>query len=200
MWPHRDALARGVKGLAGVAVDTARRSAPPRAWRLGVEALTNLLRLARPLESGIDACKEALRTELEELQISAGEVVRTRSGLIQAEDIESYLKEENYLPPGCDRTWEGCVVLSIDVTHPDPSAPPEPWCVLPAAMGRFTAVGWQTFDPDGRLLSEGEFPVPADGYPNTMLKEVAAQAAFTFAQDGPEAWAGLWSSERSAGG
>jgi hypothetical protein len=192
MWPRSDSVVRGIKGLAGAAVDAARRSAPPRAWRLGVEALTSLMGLVRPLDSSIHACKEALRKELEELRLAAGEVVRTRNGLIQAEDIESYLKEEDYLPPGCERTWEGRVVLSIDVTHPNPSAAPEPWCVLPAAMGRFTAFRWETFDRSGQALSEGAYPVPRAGYPNTMLKMIAAQTAFTFAQDGPEAWAGLW--------
>jgi hypothetical protein len=192
MWPRSDSVARGIKWLAGAAVQTARRSAPPRAWRIGVESAIKLLCIPRPLEDAFDACKEALDNELEQLRIAAGELVRTHSGLIDAEDVESYMKKENYLPPGCDRTWEGQVVLTIDVTHPDPSAPPSPWAVLPAAMGRFTAFRWETFDPQGELLSEGAYPVPPEGYPNTMLKHVAAQAAFTFAEDGPEAWAGLW--------
>jgi hypothetical protein len=192
MWPRRDAALRGVKGLAGAAVETARRSVPPRAWRSGVEFLIKVRNVAKPAEGILDACSEALRKELEELQIAAGELVRTRSGLIDAADIDSYMRKENYLPPGCDRTWEGMVVLSIEVTHPDPSAPPSPWAVLPAAMGRFTAFRWATYDPDGALLSQGEYPVPKGGYPNTMLHEIARHAAFTFAQDGPDAWAGLW--------
>jgi len=192
MWRHRDAALRGVKGLAGAAVDTARRSAPPRAWRIGVESSIKLLGTPRPLEKALDGFREALRRELEELRIAAGELVRTRNGLIDAEDLDSYMKKENYLPPGCDRTWEGTVVLEIEVTHPDPSAEPSPWAVLPAAMGRFTAFRWETYDADERLVSRGEFPVPEGGYPNTMLHEIARHAAFTFAQDGPNAWTGLW--------
>jgi hypothetical protein len=192
MRPRKDAVARGVKGLAGAAVNAARRSAPPRAWRSGVELLIKLQDMARPLEEFLDACSEAVDKELEELQINAGELVRTRSGLIDAADLDSYMKKENYLPPGCDRTWEGTVVIFIDVTHPDPSAAPSPWAVLPAAMGRFTAFRWETYDPDGELLSKGEFLVPKGGYPNTMLHEIARHAAFTFAQDGPDAWTGLW--------
>jgi len=191
MWPRSDAALRGIKGLAGAAVDAARPSASPRAWRQGVELLIRLRGVASPLESVLDGCSEALRKELEELRIASGEIVRTRSGIIDAEDLDGYMKEENYLPPGCDRTWEGTVVLEIDVTHPDPSAEPSPWAVLPAAMGRFTAFRWETYNPDGDLLSKGEFPVPDEGYPNTMLHEIARQAAFTFAQDGPDAWTGL---------
>ena len=192
MWPRSDAVARGAKGLAGAAVEAARRSAPPRAWRLGVESSIKLLGTPRPMENALDGLREALRRELEELRIAAGELVRTRNGLIDAEDLDGYMRKENYLPPGCDRTWEGTVVLSIEATHPDPSAPPSPWAVLPAAMGRFTAFRWETYGSDGRLLSKGEFPVPDEGYPNTMLHEIARQAAFTFAQDGPNAWTGLW--------
>ena len=195
MWPRSDAALRGIKGLAGAAVETARRSAPPRAWRLGVESSVKLLGTPRPLENALDGLRGALRRELEELRIVAGELVRTSNGLIDAEDLDGYLKDENYLPPGCDRTWEGTVVLSIEVTHPDPSAPPSPWAVLPAAMGRFTAFRWQTYNPSGRLLSRGAYPVPSGGYPNTMLKEVARQGAFTLAQDGPDAWSGLWEDE-----
>lgn len=192
MWPRSDAALRCIKELAGAAVETARRSAPPRAWRLGVESSIKLLGTPRPLEKALGGFREALRRELEEIRIAAGELVRTRNSLIDAEDLDGYMRKENYLPPGCDRTWEGTVVLSIEVTHPDPSAPPSPWAVLPAAMGRFTAFRWETFDPDGRLLSEGGFPVPDGGYPNTMLHEIARHAAFTFAQDGPHAWTGLW--------
>jgi hypothetical protein len=192
MWRHRDAVVRGVKGLAGAAVETARRSAPPRAWRLGVETLIAVLSAPRPVKRVRDACKSALDSELEELRIEAGELVRTRNGIIDAEDLDGYMKEENYLPPGCDRTWEGTVVLEIDVTHPDPSAEPSPWAVLPAAMGRFTAFRWETYDRSGRQLSEGAYPVPKGGYPNTMLHAIAHHAAFMFAQDGPHAWTGLW--------
>jgi hypothetical protein len=144
------------------------------------------------LDEAVDAVREALRKELESLRVASGEVVRTHSGLIQAEDIDSYLREENYLPPGCERSWEGRVVIHIEVTHPDPSTAPEPWAVLPAAMGRFTALRWETFDPSGELLSHGSFPVPSRGHPNTMLKHMAGHMAFTCAQDGPEARAGLW--------
>lgn len=118
--------------------------------------------------------------------------MRTHNGLIEAEDIESYLNGERYLPPDGDRTWEGRVVFTIKVTHPDPSAPGDEWAILPAAMGRFTAFRWDTFDSSGRRLSKGAYPVPRGGYPNTMLKVIASQAAFTFAQDGPDPWTGLW--------
>lgn len=59
-------------------------------------------------------------------------------------------------------------------------------------MGRFTAFRWETYDTSGSLLSKGKFPLPPGGYPNTMLRQIGWQAPFTFAQDGPDAWTGLW--------
>lgn len=189
---HSDAALRGIKGLAGAAVNAARRSAPPRAWRFAVERLVGAYYFVSPVGFAWDACKEAVKEELENLQVAAGELVRTPQGLLPAEARESHLREEHYLPPGCDRTWEGTVVLRIEVTHPDPNASLGPWCVLPAAMGRFTALRWETYDLSGNLLSEGAYPVARGGHPNTMLNHMVGHCAFTFAQDGPEAWTGLW--------
>ncbi|MDP9442521.1 MAG: hypothetical protein M3P34_10190 [Actinomycetota bacterium] len=45
--------------------------------------------------------------ELEELRIAADELVRTHSGLIDAEDVDSYMKKENHLPPGCTGPGRG---------------------------------------------------------------------------------------------
>ncbi|MDQ1439267.1 MAG: hypothetical protein QOK43_2896 [Acidimicrobiaceae bacterium] len=189
---HSDAALRGIKGLAGAAVDAARRSAPPRTWRFAVERLVGGYYFVSPVGFAWDACKEAVKEELENLQVAAGELVRTHNGLIPAGAVRSYMEQENYLPPGRDRTWEGFVVLTIEVAHPDPSAPSGPFAVVPAAMGRFTALGWETYDLSGTLLSKGEYPVPPAGHPNAMLKLMLGQCAFTFAQDGPEAWTGLW--------
>jgi hypothetical protein len=64
--------------------------------------------------------------------------------------------------------------------------------VVGVTLGRFTALRRETFDPSGSVLSKGEYPVPPGGYPNTLLKMVRGQMMYTFAQDGPDAWAGLW--------
>jgi hypothetical protein len=189
---HRDAVVRGVKGLAGAAVQTARRSAPPWAWRFAIERITGAFYLVQPFGDAWDHFKEGVREELENLDVESGKLFRTPQGLLPREAMESHLREENYLPPGCDRTWEGLVVLKIEVTHPDPTAKPGPWNVLPAAMGRFTALRWETYDLSGKLLSHGRYPVPSTGYPNTMINHMAGHCAFTHAQDGPDAWSGLW--------